>query len=170
MACQTATSGCAAGSVDPSNGDSTAGNITANVVANAFIGDRAVLEVRTDDGASEAGIYISADNVWTSAGTTPDSNHYQASRKPSSPGTVALPWHAPNAVPAQYQVTVLRVSQLASTFPMVGAPNRAGNDQTRLNEVAAALGSSGSVPNPPPAPAPPPTATPPPAPGNLTVH
>ncbi len=132
----------AAGPVDPSNGDSTSGNVIANVVANAFLGDRALLEVRTDTGASEAGIYIGADNLWSAAGASPDSNHYQGSSDVSAPGTIGLPWHTPNVIPAQYQVTTLPVGQLAQLLPNVGAPNRTSLDQQRLDEVAAVLSGS----------------------------
>ncbi len=159
---------------DADSGDTTSGNVTANVVGNVFLGNAASLEVRTDTGASEAGIFIGSDNVWSDPGANPDHNHFQASRNPSAPGTIALPWHSANAIPPQYQITVLPVSQLAAQLlPYVGAPNRTALDQQRLNDVAAVFPGSGTpIPNPPAAPSPPPTPnpSPPPAPGNLTVH
>jgi hypothetical protein len=60
----------------------------------------------------------------------------------------SLPWNTPNTIPAGYQITTLPVTQLKSQMlPYVGAPNRTGLNQQRINEVAAQLpGSSGPAP------------------------
>jgi pectate lyase len=108
------------------------GNVTINVTANAHMGNRGLIDLITDSGASAAGVFIGSDNF-----CSPPSNC------PASPRTT------PNAVPTASAVTTLTVDQFASQMlPYVGAPNRTALDQQRLDEVAAAL----PVLSPPPAP------------------
>jgi hypothetical protein len=135
----------------PDSGDSWAGSSTVNVVANAWLGDRGFIEVRTDSGASEAKIYIGADNYFDRLSNNPDSyHHYVGSPTALPPGTITLPWNVPNPIPTTYQVTTLPVSQLKSqVLPYVGAPNRTALDQQRVDEVAAALPGSIAAPPPP---------------------
>lgn len=124
--------------------DGSWGNVSINVVANAFLGGRGTIEVMTDLGASAAGVYIGPDNY-----CEPSSN------------CVASPRPTPNTIPSAYQVTVLPIDQLkAQMLPYVGAPNRTALDQQRVDEVAAVLPGSET----------PTRRTQPKAPGNLNVR
>src|SRR5262245_33252792 len=99
------------------------GNVVVNVTANAFLGDRAFIQLITDAGASAAGVFIGASNY-----CRPTTNC------PASPRAI------PTTIPAGYAVTTLRVDQLRSQLlPSVGAPNRTALDQQRINAVAALL-------------------------------
>jgi pectate lyase len=124
--------------------DGSWGNVSINVVANAFLGDRGTIEVITDLGASDAGVYIGPGNY-----CAPSSN------------CAASPRPTPNTIPSAYQVIALPINQLKTQMlPYVGAPNRTALDQQRVDEVAAVLPGSGTVIR----------GTPPRAPTNLKVR
>ena len=117
------------------------GNVTINVTANAHLGDRGFIDLKTDSGASAGGVYIGRDNYCS-----------PASNCPASPRATA------NALPAAYGVTTFSTDNLKSQMlPYVGAPNLTPLDQQRLNEVAGALPGAS-------------TSTAPPAPTGLTVR
>lgn len=132
--------------------DPFSGNVTVNVVANAFLGNAGNIVILTDTSipgdtapASTAGNYVSADNYFNPPTNAPVvvSMNSGAQSRPS------LPWNKPNAIPAGYQITTLAVSQLKSQMlPYVGAPNRTALDQQRLNEVAAQLPGAIAPPRP----------------------
>jgi hypothetical protein len=117
------------------------GNATVNVVGGAHLGAAGGIALRTDQGASAAGIYLAGNYC------------LPASNCPASPRA------SPNVVPPAYAVTTLPVDRLKQDMlPHVGAPNRTALDQQRLADVAALLpGPDGS-------------GTPPAAPTGLTVR
>jgi hypothetical protein len=144
--------------------DTFHGDVTVNVVANAFLGDRANIVIFTDTSipgdpspASNAGNYVSADNYFNPSTNAPLLfNMGGASSTGATTFTPSLPWNVPNAIPLAYQVTTLTVNQLAAAMlPYVGAPNRTALDQQRINEAAAQLPGSAGLPQ---------------APSNLTVY
>ena len=134
------------------SGDPFSGNVSINVVANAFLGNAGNIVILTDTSvpgdtapASNAGNYVSADNYFNPSTNAPVvvSMNSGAQSRPS------LPWNTPNAIPAGYQITTLPVTQLKSQMlPYVGAPNRTALDQQRLNEVAAELPGASAAPPP----------------------
>jgi pectate lyase len=134
------------------SGDPFSGNVTVNVVANAFLGNAGNIVILTDTSisgdiapASNAGNYVSADNYFNPATNAPVliSMNSGAQSRPS------LPWNTPNAIPTGYQITTLPVTQLKSQMlPYVGAPSRTALDQQRLNEVAAQLPGASAPPPP----------------------
>ncbi len=106
---------CAAGCDSP-------GNVIANFVANAYLGDGAQFELLTDPGGSNADVFL-GDNLCEPAANCP-----------------ASPRASANPVPAEYAVTTLTPAELdTELLPFVGAPNRTAVDQQHIDDVAAAL-------------------------------
>jgi pectate lyase len=139
-----------AGSADAFHGD-----VTINVVANAFLGNRGNIMVLTDSSipgdpfpASSAGNYVSADNYFNPPSNAPLLfSMIGATTTGATTSTPSLPWNSPNMIPLAYQVTTLPVNQLATQMlPYIGAPNRTALDQQRINEVAAQLPGSTTRP------------------------
>ncbi|MFO0572082.1 MAG: hypothetical protein U0263_41045 [Polyangiaceae bacterium] len=99
------------------------GDVTANLVNNAYLGDGAQIDLLTGPGGgSNAGVFI-AGNLCVPASNCP-----------------ASPAGAANAIPAAYAVTALGTAELEPMLlPYVGAPNRTPLDQQYIDEVAAAL-------------------------------
>lgn len=133
------------------------GNVKMNVVANAFLGTAGSVVILADtlipgDGApaSTGGNYISADNYFNPATNAPALiSMRSAGTNDGVLSRPSLPWNTPNAIPAAYQITTLPVTQLKSQMlPYVGAPNRTGLNQQRINEVAAQLPGSSAPPAP----------------------
>src|SRR5262245_3308910 len=119
------------------NGSSDSpGNVTINVSASAFLGNRGTITLMTDSGASASGVYVGSNNSCSPTSNCP-----------------ASPRATPNAIPAGYAVTTLGIDQLRSqVLPYIGAPNRTALDQQRVDAVAAQLpGSSSSTASSPPA-------------------
>ena len=104
------------------------GNVVLNVRGNVFLGDRAQTQIITDVGASDAGLYFDPQ------GTGTDSNYWNGSPAVFSPRVT------PNDIPEEFQITRHPIWALKSMLPEVGCPLRTGNDQARLDAVAAALG------------------------------
>ena len=103
-----------------SNSDSP-GNVTGNFRSNAWIDPHGELEILTDPGASAAGIYLA-------------DNYCKPGPCPASPAS------APLAVPAANVITPTAPAFMRTQMlPTVGSPNRTALDQTRIDEVAAAL-------------------------------
>jgi len=152
-----------AAQVDPYHG-----NVKANVVASAFLGNAANIVILADtkisgdlSPASTAGNYVSADNYFNPSTNAPVLfEMIGASMNDALTSRPSLPWNTPNTIPLAYQVTTLPVDQLATQMlPYVGAPNRTALDQQRINEVAAQLPGSSAPPVP--------SSGAPPAPSNL---
>jgi hypothetical protein len=134
--------------------DTFHGNVTVNLVANAFLGNRGTVVILTDTGipgdaspASSEGNYVSADNYFNPSTNAPRLlSMTGVSTTGAAISTPSLPWNAPNTIPPAYQVTTLAVNQLAAQMlPYVGAPNRTALDQQRINEVAAQLPGSNNL-------------------------
>jgi hypothetical protein len=97
------------------------GNVVGNFRSNAWIGRHSELEIKTDAGASAAGIHLA-------------DNHCDPFPCPPSPAA------SPHPVPAAHAVTETAPRQMKDAMlPTVGAPNRTPADQARLDAVAAAL-------------------------------
>jgi hypothetical protein len=128
--------------------DSFHGNVAINVVANAFVGNAAFVVVLADtkipgdpSPASTASNYVSADNYFNPSTNAPLLYSMTgATTSGALTSRPSLPWNMPNLIPVAYQVTTLRVNQLAARMlPYAGAPNRTALDQQRIDEVAAQL-------------------------------
>jgi hypothetical protein len=104
------------------NGSSdSVGNVTGNFRSNAWIDPKGSLEIKTEPGASDAGIYLGA-------------NYCRPGPCPSSPAA------SPMAVPATNVVTETPPAQMkARMLPTVGSPNRTAADKARIDAVAAVL-------------------------------
>ncbi len=96
------------------------GNVVGNFRSNTWIGRNSELEIKTDAGASAAGIYLAG-------------NHCDPAPCPASPAASAHP------VPAASAVSETAPRQMKAMLPTVGSPNRTPADQARLDAVAAAL-------------------------------
>jgi hypothetical protein len=114
-----------------------------NVRGNVFLGDVGKFQLITDTGASEAGNYWDPFSTtetglgynWRHGGgiyySTNEGNSWSYNVKTSPRGT-------PNDISdGQYAITVHPASQLKDFFPMIGAPNRLGDDQYVLDTTAA---------------------------------
>jgi hypothetical protein len=99
------------------------GEVSANLVNNAYLGAGAQIDPQTGPGGgSNADLYIDGNLC------APTSN------------CVATIRATPNPIPTQYAVTTLIPDQLkAQLLPVAGAPNRSTEDQAQIDEVAAAL-------------------------------
>jgi len=133
--------------------DPTYGNVTANILGNAWLGDRGWIEVRLDFQASLP-LYIDNTNYFDRAGNKPGTHYFEGtSGHPyaddavpvSNPSLSTFPYGTLNTVPTAYQVSQrFAPSEMATgMLPHVGAPNRTALDTQRLNELAAQLPNSG---------------------------
>ncbi|HEY6553742.1 MAG TPA: Calx-beta domain-containing protein, partial [Vicinamibacteria bacterium] len=97
------------------------GNVTGNFRSNAWIDPHGELEIQTEPGASAAGIYLA-------------DNYCKPGPCPGSPAS------SPLAVPVVNSIIPTAPGLMRTQLlPTVGSPNRAALDQTRIDQVAAAL-------------------------------
>ncbi len=83
--------------------------------------DRCTLYQASNQGVRHHGLGRGRHRPQRDLSARPDHNHYQGNGNiPSAPGTITLPWHTLNAVPAQFQVTpvLLPGSTVQPSAPM----------------------------------------------------
>jgi pectate lyase len=105
------------------SGCDSPGEVSANLVSNAYLGAGAQIDIQTGPGGgSNTDLYIDGNLC------APAANCAATIRATA------------NAIPPPYAVTTLAAAELKSQLlPAVGAPNRTAEDQAQLDEVAGAL-------------------------------
>lgn len=106
------------------SGSDSPGDVIGNFAASVFLGAGAEFDIQVDTGATLAGVYIDQTGNYCN----PSSNCATTTKA------------TPNAIPAGFEVTTLRATDLkADLLPCVGAPNRTTRDQQAIDDLAAVL-------------------------------